>query len=375
MPSRARLLTYLLAALALAIALTPAFVCAVRLTSDADDDRPVPPPPPLPPPPPDEGPQALVRYIDRLEVEGPYSDRGLSVFTLMTGTPESGSDDLTLDEGIAEGDLVIEEKPGGVVPTLTIRNLSDRVAFLMAGEIVSGGKQNRTLSSDGFFPPGGPFDLPVFCVEQHRWAAEGKFDSAKAAAPPAMRAGIAQGHDQGAVWRDAERAQAEAGVKSDTGDVTVIYRDAKTARAVDEAAARILDQMPRPRRRYVGLVIARGDQIVSADIFENYMIYAKLHRKVIRSHVVESLGKRYAGVPTTTAVRAFLARVRGAAQNLRPAPGGRAQLVRVSGHGLGGEWLLHNGQCIHAALFPQIVRPIPVPMREDRPTEQEGRQP
>jgi len=105
----------------------------------------------------------------------------------------------------------------------------------------------------------------VFCVEQHRWTAESKFESARAAAPNAMRAGVAQGHDQGAVWREADRAQAEAGVKSATGDVTVVYRDAKSARAVDEAAARILELIP--RREYVGLVIARGGEIVSADIF------------------------------------------------------------------------------------------------------------
>jgi hypothetical protein len=351
-------MTYLLAGLALAIALAPALVWAVRLTSDDDGDRPGPPPPR----PPDEGPQALARYIDRLDVEGPYSDRGLSIFTLTTRAPETSNNYLTLDDGMSSGQLVLGEKPGGSVPVLTVRNLSDRWAFLMAGEIVSGGKQNRTLSSDALIPPGGGYDLPVFCVEQHRWTTEGKFESAKAAAPHAMRAGVAQGHDQGAVWREADRAQAEAGVKSATGDVTVVYRDAKTARAVDEAAARLLELIP--RREYVGLVIARGGEIVSADLFANSGLYARLHGKVIRSHVVESLGKHYAGVPNTTDVRAFLARARGAAQNVRPAPGGFGQIVRVMGNGLGGEWLLHDGRCIHAALFPQIIRPIPMPMRE-----------
>lgn len=337
---------------------------AVRLTSDAEEERPVRPPvPPVPPPTPPRPPRPnpLIRLIDRVRIEGPYAEGGLVVFTLTTRRPENHVNYLTLDEGISSGQIVVQETRGGSVPTLQVRNLSNRWAFLMSGELVAGGKQNRTVRQDALLPPGGStwVPLPVYCVEQHRWSAPGRFDSSKAAAPNALRSGLNQGYDQGAVWREVERAQKGAGVESRTGDVTVLYTDKKTRARIDEAAGRLIRCIP--RRQYVGLVIARGHTIVSADLFANSRLYSKLYEKVIRSHVVEVLNRTYVGHPGEAQVRAFLNRIHGASMRARPAPGGVGRMLSIYGNGIGGSALDYNNQCIHAALFPRIVRPVPMP--------------
>jgi len=338
---------------------------AVRLTSDADDRIPVPPEPmPVPPPPiPLPGPASLIRLIDRVTVEGPYVDRGLSVFVLAAREPENHLDYLSFDEGLASGQIVVQELAAGSVPTLQVRNLSDRWAFLLAGELVAGGKQSRTVREDTLLPPRSAawINLPVYCIEQHRWSAPGAFGSAKAAAPNALRSGINQDYDQARVWTEAKRAQESAGVSSPTDDLTSVYTDPKTAAGIDDITARILRLIP--RREYVGLVVARGRQIVSADLFANGALYSKLYEKVIRSHVAEIFREKilYDGLASVEDARAFLARVRDASCLQRPAGSGVGLLLSIRGGGIGGQELEYEGQCIHAAVFPQIVVPVPLP--------------
>jgi hypothetical protein len=354
---------YLLVSIVVMAFLLPLPAPGVRLTSDADEGRPVPPEPiPIPPPPiPLPGTNPLIRLIERVTVEGPYVERGLAVFTLVSREPETHLNYLTFDEGIASGQIVVQELGTGSVPTLQVRNLSDRWAFLLAGELVAGGKQSRTVREDTLLPPHSAtwINLPVYCIEQHRWSAPGRFDSAKAAAPNALRSGLNQGYDQTRVWEEAKRAQESAGVTSPTGDVTTVYTDAKTAARIDEMTGRILRCIP--RREYVGLVVAHGREIVSADLFANSALYSKLYEKVIRSHVVEMFDKDYPAHPTAGEARAFLDRVYRASFSRRPASNGVGQLLSVGGSGIAGQALEYEGRCIHAAMFPQVMGPIPMP--------------
>jgi hypothetical protein len=264
------------------------------------------------------------------------------------------------------------------VPTLQIRNASGRWEFLMNGELIAGGKQNRTLRSDMLMGPHAVdwLDLPVYCVEQRRWSAPGRFDSAGAFAPNSVRSGLNQGYDQGTVWRGVEEASKAARVESRTGDVTAIYTDERSKREIDAIARGVIGRIP--RRQYVGLVIAHGRTIVSADLFANSALYAKLYEKVIRSHAAEVLWRRWEGAPSVDDARAFLNRAWGASQSRTTAPGGTGTLVTLGGNGIGGQALEYGGQCLHVALFPQIEVPVPMshpipgpprPMPEPMPRE------
>jgi hypothetical protein len=93
---------------------------------------------------------------------------------------------LTLDEGLRSGEVVVTEagkvqplirrppRPtvhyGDQVNQLVLVNNSDRPLILLAGEIVTGGKQDRVVGKDRIVPPkSDPIDLSVFCVEPGRW--------------------------------------------------------------------------------------------------------------------------------------------------------------------------------------------------------------
>jgi hypothetical protein len=57
------------------------------------------------------------------------------------------------------------------VNQLVLVNRSKRPLLLLAGELVSGGKQDRIIAKDRIVAPGAePLPLDVFCVEHGRWS-------------------------------------------------------------------------------------------------------------------------------------------------------------------------------------------------------------
>jgi hypothetical protein len=152
----------------------------------------------------------------------------------------AGSPFLTLDEGLKSGQVEITEagkvrglvrpRPsphapdGGVlrpypepaqpesrgdqVNTLVLVNNSDRPLLLLAGEIVTGGKQDRVIAKDRIVPAGSePINLGVFCIEPGRWTEDSATFGASAKAPshslmvqPSVREKAMASKDQHEVW-------------------------------------------------------------------------------------------------------------------------------------------------------------------------------
>src|SRR5208282_3479405 len=122
----------------------------------------------------------------------PIRSGNLTVFPLVASKSYDTAEFLTLDEGLRSGDVVVTEagqarglirrRPGeppimhpmrdAEVNRLVLVNNSKRPLLLLAGEIVTGGKQDRVIGKDRIVPPeSDPVDLSVFCVEPGRWVA------------------------------------------------------------------------------------------------------------------------------------------------------------------------------------------------------------
>lgn len=160
---------------------------------------------------------------------------------------------LTLDEGLKSGEVEVTEagkvrglvrsrggdfplrSTGDQVNTLVLVNNSKRPLLLLAGEIVTGGKQDRIIAKDRIVPVGAaPIDLSVFCIEHGRWTeSSAKFGSAGKAVSegfmvqPAVRQQAMVAKDQQQVWDSVHgaigglaRAAAPAASSTSAGDVT-----------------------------------------------------------------------------------------------------------------------------------------------------------
>ncbi|MFN7976350.1 MAG: DUF6569 family protein [Acidobacteriota bacterium] len=272
-------------------------VTANELSSDyRDGSRPEPPvpcctpvPPPRPPrPDPRWGGQELSALLDGVRVGSPESYGGLTVYPVIR---ERGFGDplnpRTLDQALSRGCLEIAESWGGDVNRLRARNDCGDYVFLMSGEDVYGGRQDRFVAEDGLLSPrSSEVTLPVFCSERGRWDDRPMpFRSGAALASPEIRKRLAESPAQDQVWRDVESETSRGKASSATGRYGQLFESPERRTHVE----RCLDRIGTPilaHRRTIGAVFVRGNEIVSAEIFAGEALFRAEFPKVLASQAL-----------------------------------------------------------------------------------------
>ena len=167
-------------------------------------------------------------------VLAPIRHGNLTVFPVAAARSYDTEEFLTLDEGLRSGEVIVTESgglqplmrrrrppttPGAQVNQLVLVNNSKRPLILLAGEIVTGGKQDRVIGKDRIVPgESDPLDLGVFCVEPGRWTgssdrfgvgAGGTVAGAMPApmAGPNVRAKAMADKDQQQVWSEVAKTR------------------------------------------------------------------------------------------------------------------------------------------------------------------------
>ncbi len=282
------------------------------------------------------------------QVLAPIESGNLLLFPVVRAESKSGVSGetpfITLDEGIKSGEVEVTEagrsqglvRPRGTgspqfhqdryasdqVNTLVLVNNSRKPLLLLAGEIVTGGKQDRVIAKDRIVPIGAdPLDLAVFCIEPGRWTESSSTFGAAAKAPargfmvqPAVRERAMVQKDQQQVWDSVHGAisQMEMAAASpastsggghygglfpgaaNTTSYAKVMESNAVSEKVDEAAApvmksrdQVLDQLR--RQHAVGVVVAVRGEIVWADLFANTELLSRYWTKLVRSYAAESL--------------------------------------------------------------------------------------
>ena len=157
-------------------------------------------------PPTDRHVSELAQYFNSVKIAAPIVVQGLAVYpVLVDNVPLLHGSWQTLDEAIARGTLVIREKGGGSVPTVSVENRSrETYILLMTGDVIKGGMQTRTVRHDTVLGPRQRIDLDVFCVEAQRWEGGASFSPGKFQHRSRSRAKSAAAGDKvksGPAWR------------------------------------------------------------------------------------------------------------------------------------------------------------------------------
>jgi hypothetical protein len=277
----------------------------------------------------------------------PITYENLTVFPVVSSSDRDTAAFLTLDEGLATGEVVVREQgsegmarnrdgrggitrptysTGASVNQLVLINRSKRPLLLLAGELVSGGKQDRIIGKDRLVPVGAdPLPLDVFCVEHGRWSAGASFTDAKTIVHPSVREQAAVENDQGKVWgavRGGTTANAEVSAASPAKSVPppaaprlpaltisrTIANDAPTesyqkiyeSRGVRDSADNYVEEIQRrfaratsglKGERVVGVIVAYGSEVAWSDIFASSDLFHQYWNKLLRSYVVEALAR------------------------------------------------------------------------------------
>ena len=269
----------------------------------------------------------------------PVIYENLSVFPVVShqGVDTGGFE--TLDQALASGDAQVSERGGDVlrrtrdgrpvtlpypgggasVNQLVLINRSNKPLVLLAGELISGGKQDRVIAKDRIVAPGAePLPLDVFCVEHGRWSAGTQFASAKIIVHPSVREKAAVDQKQTEVWA-AVRGGTTARVSGDTApaaapQITVqnldaaiageartesyarLYKTSSVGSRVESFAEEVQRRFARATanlkgERVVGVVVAYGGEVAWSDIFASPALFDRYWSKLLRSYVVEAMAR------------------------------------------------------------------------------------
>jgi len=285
----------------------------------------------------------------------PVTYENLSVFPVVGGSGADTSGFITLDEALASGEAVVTEQGGEMIrrtrdgrPTplifpqgggasvnrLVLINRSKRPLVLLAGEVVSGGKQDRVIAKDRIVAPDAePLPLDVFCVEQGRWSAGAQFASSKLMAHPSVREKAAVERKQDEVWaavrsgttaRSADPSAAPARIAMSELNATVAesgtvaYAKIYDHSRVGQSAAAFAEEMERRFRRatkgqqVLGVVVAYGGEVAWSDLFASEQLFERYWPKLVRSYSVEALTRAQSKEQATVAdAREFLQPLKG----------------------------------------------------------------
>ncbi len=286
----------------------------------------------------------------------PVTYENISVFPVVSPYNQDTSFFLTLEEGLATGEVLVREQgseglarsrdgrpiytpqpTGASVNQLVLINRSKRPLLLLAGELVSGGKQDRVIGKDRIVPVGAPpLPLDVFCVEHGRWTGSSQFAAANTIVHPSVRESAAVDQVQTKVWesvRNGTNAKAKpaappAKISSENLSAAIAgngrteaYEKIYESRAVGVSIDDFVNEVQRrfsqatsglKNERVVGVVVAYGGEVAWSDIFASGDLFDHYCRKLLRSYAVEALTRpTYRQVASRDNANDFLRRLNG----------------------------------------------------------------
>ncbi len=298
----------------------------------------------------------------------PVAYENITIFPVVSSSSQDTSPFLTLDEGLSSGEVIVSEQgaaglartrdrrppavpqysSGASVNQLVLINRSKRPLLLLAGELVSGGKQDRIIGKDRIVPVGSePLPLDVFCVEHGRWTGtSSQFIASKTIVHPSVREQAAVAQNQNEVWgavrsgTSARPKAAPSGVAglpaapppaalsaevigdtiataAPTQSYARIYEQSRAGASVDTFVEELRRRFDRATlglkgERVVGVVVAYGGDVAWSDIFASGELFEHYWSKLLRSYAVEALARpTYRETAAITDAREFLRNLNG----------------------------------------------------------------
>jgi len=303
-------------------------------------------------------PSDVLEKLSSVEISSVQQAANLQVFGLRWSAG-NGLDYTTLDEELRVKVLdATEINEGGQVPAIKVANSSERMVFLMAGEMLVGCKQDRVLNSSMMVPSKSEMAIPVTCVEVGRWGYQSrKFRSGQTSSHGYLRMILsketsaryktksAPGSDQRAVWAEVARKMGKMGSRSSSGALQDMFRD--YGDKLDEVVRSISSP-----EGCNGVAFAINGKILGVDLFDKPATLSKLWPKLIKSYAMDALedGSVDQKLLQPESVIEWTRSAQSAKQEWFDSPG-VGQDVRIEGEMLIGAALVVKQQLVHLELY------------------------
>jgi hypothetical protein len=255
---------------------------------------------------------------------GPYTHANLTLF-LVHGTDRlAGKTFLTLPEALEQKKFVINETQQ--VNRLTMENLSDQEVFILSGDILKGGQQDRIAQFDLIVPPkSGKMPLAAFCVEHTaaRWMRPLQFEDRKFAGSPgqvatnSIRLANRLHMNQGIVWQDVAKAQKQlsenvkAEVKAKESDSSLaLSLQVKEVQSAADSYIKQLQPIMNGKSDVIGYAFAINGKVVAVDVYGSGALFQKVWPRLLQANAIEAVAEQQKDkkfeTPQAAAVKTFL---------------------------------------------------------------------
>lgn len=219
---------------------------------------------------------------------------------------------------------IVEKKPfgrfsdSGAVNMLTVENRTNQPVFLMSGDVVKGGNQDRIIAEDMVVPPVAIADAPVFCVEHGRWQyreEDAADESAKKVyafkgyynvAAGELRRTVKETKDQGQVWAKVGDITSANGATNGTSAYTGLEGSEAFVDAREQYLRYFEDKFGN-LKNVVGVVAVNGDNIIAADVFAHPALFQKQFPALLHSYVTDAITHKNTGTLSDTRLDKWMA--------------------------------------------------------------------
>lgn len=297
-------------------------------------------------------------YLEQLTLAEPAVHGAIAVVPLVAPV-YGGIEYLTMSEALELGQIeVTEVSKEGSVPDLKVINRGAEHVLLLDGEELRGAKQNRVLNSTILLQGKSEALLPVSCTERGRWTYRSeKFEDSgimmsrhhrsykNESVSFSLRESRGHRADQGGIWENIDNLSAEAACSSPTSAMRDVFEGKR------EDISDYIDQIPAVDGQ-CGVLVFLAGMIAGLDLVGYPLAYAKLHRKILTSYIMEAIirksGSRQEGFQDKA--RAFLDEIASCNGEDFPAAGMGTDF-RFRNPKLVGSALIAEETVVHLAFF------------------------
>jgi hypothetical protein len=198
-----------------------------------------------------------------------------------------------LKKALQQKSIIISEGEREQVNQLLIENTSKDTIYIMAGEIVQGGKQDRVIAQDVLLAPNqGKTAISVFCVEQGRWEYKEqqgeKFESYYGLSSTQLRKSVEKSKNQGSVWNEVSRSNQKLAVNSTTGAYTAQRNSSQFQEKQKNCLNSFIKDL-KNHKNLVGIVAVTGNRIIGCDIFASPKLLQNNLENILSSYIKEAI--------------------------------------------------------------------------------------
>jgi hypothetical protein len=261
-------------------------------------------------------PDDNVTQADEFAYSAPYTHKNLTIY-LISSKDRTTPGYSSLKEAMDGKKLTVYET--GTVGELSVKNGSKKPVFIQSGDIVKGGKQDRTLAFD-FILPANSQKMPIksFCVESGRWTQRGNemagmfASSNDALVSRELRMAAKHKGEQGKVWNNVSKTQEKLSANVGTMAIAEVSPSSLQLSIENGAVKKTSDDyisklagIIKDRNDVVGFAFFINGEFNTADIYSSHELFEKMWPKLLKAAAIEAVAEISDKVYTPADVAVF----------------------------------------------------------------------